>query len=117
MRQPTAKESPIDFATARAKVAEHLASKESLQRNPALSGYRAEIQDNLTYEHEAFWLFSWGIRSKLRPGQWASIGGNCPIAVRKSDGAMYVLGARDKLEKFAEDMQTGELDRRGRRVG
>jgi len=102
----------IDAETARAKVVAFLAS---LPESPS-AGSRA-IQDRLTHEYEAFWLFYWGVRSAMRPGEWAPVGGNSAIAVRKADGAMYWFGARDRIGQFAELMQTGELDRMDRRIG
>ena len=63
---------------------------------------RRIIQDELTEDHELFWLF-WWYPARCRNG----VGGNCPVAVSKADGQLYVLGARTKKEKFAEELGRG----------
>ena len=63
------------------------------------------IVDELTEDHELFWLFNW----HTSRGRHVPLGGNCPFAVAKADGRVYSFGARDRREAFGERLRRGEL--------
>ena len=63
------------------------------------------IVDELTEDHELFWLFNW----HTSRGRHIPLGGNCPLAVAKADGQVYQFGARDRRQEFNERLRKGEL--------
>ena len=87
---------PLNMTAARVKVAEYLDSL------PPIGLGRRVIQS--VENHELFWLF-WWYPAWCRNG----VGGNCPIAVCKASGRLYVLGPRVRKEEFAEQIRRGEL--------
>ena len=81
LQPPTAE---IDYDTARAMVAAFIATV------PKPGKYPWEIRDGDRREMDGFWFFSWAVRSDFWPKRkWCPTAGNSPIAVRKTDGAMF----------------------------
>jgi hypothetical protein len=111
MTRPPTTESATDFDIARARVAAFIATVKPPGKHPW------EIRDENTKDLDGFWLFSWAVRSDFWPKrEWAPTAGNSPIAVRKSDGAMFMYHILCRWEEFVERVASGNLHPYGCRI-
>jgi hypothetical protein len=101
----------LDFATARAKVTAFIATMRQQGKHPW------EIRDENTKELDGFWVFSWAVRSDYWPKRgYVASAGNCPIAVRKSDGVMFMWNLLCGWDEFVKRIESGELHPYGCRL-
>lgn len=111
MTRPPTTAAEIDYTTARAKVADFIATV------PKAGKYGWEIRDENMRETDGFWLFSWAARSDFWPNRkWAPTVGNNPIAVRKRDGAMFMYHMLCPWTEFVKRIESNDLDPYGYRI-
>jgi hypothetical protein len=104
MTGPMAQRNEIDFAKAQAKVAAFIATVRPPGKHPW------ETRGASKVPKDGFWLFNWAVRSDFWPKRkWAPTVGNNPIAVRKSDGAMFMWNLLCRWEEFVERVKSGDL--------
>jgi hypothetical protein len=101
----------IDLAAARSKVAALIATVKPPGKYPW------QIRDENPRDLDGFWLFSWAVRSDFWPKRkWAPTAGNSPIAVRKSDGAMFMYHLLCPWDEFVKRVESGNLHPYGCRI-
>jgi len=111
MTRSPATQSGVDYATARAQVAAFIATVKPPGKHPW------EIHDESTKELDGFWVFSWAVRSDFWPKRgYAPTVGNSPIAVRKSDGAMFMYHILCPWDEFVKRVESGDLHPYGCRI-